>query len=43
MNASGGDVQPMANSAENPVTKNGVINGKGIGFKYVGYGVVKYE
>lgn len=28
---------------EGPVTKNGVIKGKGIGFKYVGYGSVKYE
>lgn len=28
---------------EGPVTKNGVIKGKGIGFKYLGYGSVKYE
>ena len=28
---------------EGPVTKNGVIKGKGIGFKYLGYGAVKYE
>jgi cell wall-associated NlpC family hydrolase len=28
---------------EGPVTKNGVIKGKGIGFKYLGYGPVKYE
>jgi cell wall-associated NlpC family hydrolase len=28
---------------EGPVTKNGVIRGKGIGFKYLGYGSVKYE
>ena len=28
---------------EGPVTKNGVIKGKGIGFKYLGYGAVTYE
>jgi cell wall-associated NlpC family hydrolase len=28
---------------EGPVTKSGVIKGKGIGFKYVGFGAVKYE
>jgi cell wall-associated NlpC family hydrolase len=28
---------------EGPVTKNGVIRGKGIGFKYLGYGSIKYE
>jgi cell wall-associated NlpC family hydrolase len=28
---------------EGPVTKNGVIKGKGIGFKYLGYGSIKYE
>jgi cell wall-associated NlpC family hydrolase len=28
---------------EGPVTKNGVIKGKGIGFKYFGYGSIKYE
>ncbi len=28
---------------EGPVTKNGVIKGKGIGFKYLGFGSVKYE
>jgi cell wall-associated NlpC family hydrolase len=28
---------------EGPVTKNGVVKGKGIGFKYLGYGPVKYE
>lgn len=28
---------------EGPVTKNGVVKGKGIGFKYLGYGSVKYE
>ena len=28
---------------EGPVTKSGVIKGKGIGFKYLGYGPVKYE
>jgi cell wall-associated NlpC family hydrolase len=28
---------------EGPVTKNGVIKGKGIGFKYLGYGTIKYE
>jgi len=28
---------------EGPVTKNGVIKGKGIGFKYLGYASVKYE
>jgi cell wall-associated NlpC family hydrolase len=28
---------------EGAVTKNGVIKGKGIGFKYLGYGTIKYE
>jgi cell wall-associated NlpC family hydrolase len=28
---------------EGPVTKNGVIKGKGIGFKYLGYTTIKYE
>ncbi len=28
---------------EGAVTKNGVVKGKGIGFKYLGYGAVKYE
>ncbi len=28
---------------EGPVTKNGVIKGKGIGFKYLGYATIKYE
>lgn len=28
---------------EGAVTKNGVIKGKGVGFKYLGYGSVKYE
>ena len=28
---------------EGPVTKSGVIKGKGIGFKYLGYGAIKYE
>lgn len=28
---------------EGPVTKNGVIKGKGIGFKYLGYGTIKYD
>ena len=28
---------------EGPVTKNGVIKGKGIGFKYLGFGSVKYD
>jgi cell wall-associated NlpC family hydrolase len=28
---------------EGPVTKNGVIKGKGIGFKYLGYASIKYE
>lgn len=28
---------------EGAVTKNGVIKGKGIGFKYLGYGSIKYE
>jgi cell wall-associated NlpC family hydrolase len=28
---------------EGAVTKNGVIKGKGIGFKYLGYGPIKYE
>jgi cell wall-associated NlpC family hydrolase len=28
---------------EGAVTKNGVVKGKGIGFKYLGYGSVKYE
>ncbi len=28
---------------EGAVTKNGVVKGKGIGFKYLGYGPVKYE
>jgi cell wall-associated NlpC family hydrolase len=28
---------------EGPVTKGGVIKGKGIGLKYLGYGAVKYE
>ena len=28
---------------EGPVTKGGVIKGKGIGFKYLGYGSIKYE
>jgi cell wall-associated NlpC family hydrolase len=28
---------------EGAVTKSGVIKGKGIGFKYVGYGTIKYE
>jgi len=28
---------------EGPVTKSGVIKGRGIGFKYLGYGPVKYE
>ena len=28
---------------EGVVTKNGVIKGKGIGFKYLGYGSIKYE
>ena len=28
---------------EGPVTKNGVIKGKGIGFKYLGHATIKYE
>jgi cell wall-associated NlpC family hydrolase len=28
---------------EGPVTKNGVIKGKGIGLKYLGYATIKYE
>ena len=28
---------------ESAVTKNGVIKGKGIGFKYLGYASIKYE
>jgi cell wall-associated NlpC family hydrolase len=28
---------------EGPVTKNGVVKGKGIGFKYLGYATVKYD
>jgi len=28
---------------EGPVTKNGVIKGKGIGFKYLGYASIKYD
>lgn len=28
---------------EGAVTKNGIIKGKGIGFKYLGYGSIKYE
>ncbi|MDO8476814.1 MAG: NlpC/P60 family protein [Candidatus Rokubacteria bacterium] len=28
---------------EGAVTKNGVIKGKGIGFRYLGYGPIKYE
>jgi len=28
---------------DGPVTKNGVIKGKGFGFKYPGYASIKYE
>ena len=28
---------------EGPVTKTGVIKGKGIGFKYLGYASIKYD
>ncbi|HWM79955.1 MAG TPA: hypothetical protein VNS56_20420, partial [Methylomirabilota bacterium] len=28
---------------EGAVTKGGVIKGKGIGFKYLGYGTIRYD